>query len=198
MKKRTTRYIKFNVLMLTAAIMCIFSAISPRQISAASAPSPDIFENSSETNSFKTELISAKNKLKRDLFYTTSEMEIISQMNAPLRENVSASQEQKVATQTAAAEEVKREVNEQPPAEPKSTASTSAADTDQVEFKVEGIIKIGNRGCAIINSKLWFVGKEEMGYVLHKLNTEAETVEIKTPTGRVITRGLEKPKKNKK
>ena len=51
-------------------------------------------------------------------------------------------------------------------------------------FRVEGIIKVGGRGCAMINSKLWYVGKPQLGYELIKLNDES--VEIKTPDGRVL------------
>ncbi|HOT77134.1 MAG TPA: hypothetical protein PK467_15190 [Candidatus Wallbacteria bacterium] len=62
---------------------------------------------------------------------------------------------------------------------------STAADSSPVEiFNVEGIIKMGERGCAIINSKLWFVGKPDQGYEVIKLHPES--VEIKTPEGKIL------------
>jgi hypothetical protein len=59
-------------------------------------------------------------------------------------------------------------------------------------FKVEAIIKIGEKGCAVINSKIWYVGKNSFGYMLMKLNDES--VEIKTPAGNIIKCDLIKKK----
>lgn len=72
-----------------------------------------------------------------------------------------------------------------------STAAQAGRQTDE-NFKVEAIIKIGDRGCAVINSKIWYVGKNSFGYMLMKLNDES--VEIKTPAGNIIKCELIKKK----
>jgi hypothetical protein len=52
-------------------------------------------------------------------------------------------------------------------------------------FRVTGIIRVGERGCAIVNEKTWYLGKMNLGYELVKL--EDERIEIKTPDGRTVT-----------
>lgn len=165
---------------------------------AADGAGAGIFENGAEAAKFRS-------KIKRDIFYTDADAERIKSIIALQQsEKPPEPKLQPVAVQTGPAPGVPQPP--QPPAQPLMQTGPSAmsqnADTAQVEFRVEGIIKIGNRGCAIINSSVWggeskimFVGKAEMGYILKKLDTEGETVEIKTPTGSVIKRGLEKPKK---
>ncbi len=69
-------------------------------------------------------------------------------------------------------------------------AGTKTAQDEN--FKVEAIIKIGEKGCAIINSKIWRLGRSNFGYMLMKLNEES--VEIKTPAGNVIKCELIKKK----
>lgn len=180
--------IKLNITALSLALIasCAHSSV----VLASNGTGAGIFENGADASKFKS-------KITRDIFYTDAELErikvFIAQQQAarPPEPKV-----QQVAVQTGPAPQPAQPI--QPPLRPEPRQAPQAADTAQVEFRVEGIIKIGNRGCAIINSKLWFVGKEEMGYVLQKLNAEAETVEIKTPAGRVITLGLEKTKKNDK
>lgn len=59
-------------------------------------------------------------------------------------------------------------------------------------FRVEAIIRLGEKGCAVINSKIWYVGRNSFGYTLVKLHDES--VEIKTPAGNVIKCELIKKK----
>lgn len=72
-----------------------------------------------------------------------------------------------------------------------SQSAKNGRQTDE-NFKVEAIIKIGDRGCAVINSKIWYVGKNSFGYTLMKLNDQS--VEIKTPAGNIIKCELIKKK----
>ena len=182
-------WIKLNIAALSLALTACCGHYSAAL--ASNGAGTGIFENAAEASKFKP-------KIKRDIFYTDAELERIKAVIA--RQQAAKPpepQSQPVAVQTGPAPQLPQpQPQSSPQFEPGRTMPV--ADTAQVEFKVEGIIKIGNRGCAIINSKLWFVGKGEMGYVLQKLNTEAETVEIKTPAGQIITRGLEKPEKKDK
>ncbi len=70
--------------------------------------------------------------------------------------------------------------------------SAQAQRQPDENFKVEAIIKIGQKGCAVINSKIWYIGKNNFGYMLMKLNDES--VEIKTPAGNIIKCELIKKK----
>ncbi|EKD69652.1 MAG: hypothetical protein ACD_47C00047G0002 [uncultured bacterium] len=74
----------------------------------------------------------------------------------------------------------------------KGGGSYGAKSPADESFRVEAIIKIGEKGCAIINSKIWYVGKNSFGYMLTKLNEES--VEIKTPAGNIIKCDLIKKK----
>lgn len=78
--------------------------------------------------------------------------------------------------------------------DPKRSArgASGAKQPSDENFRVEAIIKIGEKGCAVINSKIWYVGKNSFGYMLTKLNEES--VEIKTPAGNVIKCDLIKKK----
>ena len=188
-------WIKLNMASLSLAItLCCGHSSAALASNGAGA---GIFENNVEAAKFKPKII-------RDIFYTDSELErikaIIAQQQAakPPEPKI-----QQVAVQTGPAPQLP-----QSQSQPHSSTQlepgkiAQAADTAQVEFKVEGIIKIGNRGCAIINSSVWggeskimFVGKSQLGYELKGLHPEAETVEIITPSGKIIKCGLEKPEK---
>lgn len=71
------------------------------------------------------------------------------------------------------------------PAAPEVVKPPAPATED---FRVEGIIRIGERGCAIVNAKTWYVGKTNLGYRLEKLYDDK--VEIKAPDGRTLTCNL--------
>lgn len=51
-------------------------------------------------------------------------------------------------------------------------------------FRVTAIIRVGGRGCAVVNDKTWYLGKMNLGYELVKI--EDDRVEIKTPDNRTI------------
>jgi len=133
-----------------------------------------IFDNASTAGAFKA-------KIKRDIFYTEEE-------KANIKAILTGQQPVAPITPAAAQQPV-------PPQTPQSPANQANAGTSAVSiekpaasenenFSVEGIIKLGDRGCAIINSKIWYVGKPNLGYELIKLHDEL--VEIKTPDGRVL------------
>jgi len=52
-------------------------------------------------------------------------------------------------------------------------------------FRVTGIIRVGGRGCAIVNEKTWFLGKTNLGYEL--VGLEDDRIRIKTPDGRTVS-----------
>ncbi len=75
---------------------------------------------------------------------------------------------------------------------PVKTPRNLSGGPEAETFRVEAIIKIGDKGCAVINSKLWYINKNNFGYMLVKLNDES--VEIKTPSGDIIKSELIKKK----
>jgi hypothetical protein len=170
--------------LLSACVIFIFVSICfPAPVNAALPP--DLFENKSEAGGFKA-------KIKRDIFYTGEELLNIKEMNLRLQAAALPPQPQiqPVAVQTGQGQPAYQQPSlPQPP--PVQVPQQSAQGTGSVEvFNVEGIIKMGNRGCAIINSRIWFVGKPEQGYELLKLHPEA--VEIKLPDGSVVKHKLMK------
>jgi len=124
----------------------------------------NLFENKAEISKFKS-------GIKTDLFYYKGE--------------VLSSDASEVQTPKAAVIEVAKATSE-------AVIVNKPSGVDE-NFKVEGIIKIGDRGCAIINSRIWYIGKPNMGYELVKLYDEM--VEIKTPDGRTLKCQLIKEKK---
>ncbi len=164
-------------------IVTIVFACFPRTLKAALPP--DLFENKSEAGVFKS-------KVKRDIFYTTEEMadikKLVSQQQA---DNAAPPQPMQPVTVQTSSQQALSQNQPQQQAAPVQDAGQSAPQTGSVEiFNVEGIIKMGNKGCAIINSRLWFVGKPEQGYELIKLHPEA--VEIKLPDGKIVKHKLMK------
>jgi len=121
-----------------------------------------VFDNAVNIKSFKS-------KIPKDIFYLPGEKfaETFSAISKP-----SAKQETEQAQSS----------NDQQRQAPKPGET----------FKVEGIIKIGERGCAVINSKIWYVGKNNFGYTLYKLGEDY--VDIKTPDGKIIKVELIKKK----
>jgi len=85
-------------------------------------------------------------------------------------------------------------------AAPEKTAADSMASNAQKpkgqspdeNFKVEGIIKTGKGGCAIINSKIWYFERPYLGYKIVEIDDEF--VNIKAPDGRIIKCVLVKEK----
>ncbi|HNY11918.1 MAG TPA: hypothetical protein PKK26_10045 [Candidatus Wallbacteria bacterium] len=135
-----------------------------------------IFDNASNAGAFKA-------KIKRDIFYTEEEKTNIKAALAGQQPVISVAP-QPILTQ--APQPVASQVNAPATAVPVEKQSQS----ENEKFPVEGIIKVGERGCAIINSKIWYVGKPDLGYELIKLYDEM--VEIKTPDGRILKRKLVK------
>ena len=127
----------------------------------------------------KADCAGYKAKIKRDIFYTEEEAAAI--------KNIIKQQQQAAAPPVPVPIPVQQQAAV--PVSPQSAVLPQpvfpAPDSSPVEiFNVEGIIKMGDRGCAIINSKLWFVGKPDQGYEVIKLHPEA--VEIKTPGGKIL------------
>jgi len=140
-----------------------------------------IFDNSSNAGAFKA-------KIKRDIFYTEVEKANIKAILTGQQPVAPAAPLQPVTPQPP-----------QPAANPVNAGTSSVsiekpAPSENENFSVEGIIKLGERGCAIINSKIWYVGKPNLGYELIKLHDEL--VEIKTPDGRILKCKLVKEKAN--
>lgn len=129
------------------------------------APLNAIFDNGADIEKFKQ-------SIKKDIFYLPDE-----KFAKDFELN-----DTRTKAEIDAAEARKRQ---------QSQASQAGRQADE-NFRVEAIIKIGDRGCAVINSKIWYVGKNSFGYTLMKLNDES--VEIKTPAGNIITCELIKKK----
>lgn len=158
---------------------------------AQAALPPGLFDNKSEAGVFKA-------KIKRDIFYTAEELANIKEANRRLQEAARLQQPQLQPVtpnagqgQPAFQPPVPPQPQPQPQPQPAQAPKANVEGSQSVEiFNVEGIIKIGGRGCAIVNSRLWFVGKPEQGYELIKLHPEA--VEIKLPNGSVVKHKLMK------
>lgn len=131
---------------------------------------PSFGDNSIFSNTASIKKI--KNKIKKDIFYPADAK---LSAPAPAKNNKQAGSQPNLPVADA--------VNTGNTAEVKIIEKKNVLLMDE-NFRVEGIIKVGGRGCAMINSKLWYVGKPQLGYELIKLNDES--VEIKTPDGRVL------------
>lgn len=150
--------------MVIATLTASASGILPLSGGAALAgPVRAVFDNGSNVEQFKK-------TVKKDLFYLPDEKFAKDFEIGPARPK----------TET--------------PYDPKKSGRPAAGSKQPQDenFKVEAIIKIGEKGCAVINSKIWYVGKNSFGYMLMKLNDES--VEIKTPAGNVIKCELIKKK----
>jgi len=79
-----------------------------------------------------------------------------------------------------------------PPEAMASNSAKSKGPSPDENFKVEGIIKIGKGGCAIINSKIWYFERPYLGYKIVEIDDEF--VNIKAPDGRIIKCVLVKEK----
>jgi len=132
---------------------------------ALAGPVRSVFDNGADVAKFKK-------TVKKDVFYLPDEKFAKDFEIGPARP--------KTETQT--------------PYDPKKSGrgASGAKQPSDENFKVEAIIKIGEKGCAVINSKIWYVGKNSFGYMLMKLNDES--VDIKTPAGNVIKCELIKKK----
>lgn len=75
-----------------------------------------------------------------------------------------------------------------PPVERTLEVEVERPATPVESFRVTGIIRVGERGCAVINERTWYLGRPNLGYELVKI--EDERVEIKTPDGRLISSEL--------
>lgn len=138
-----------------------------------------IFDNASNVSGFKA-------KIKRDIFYTDEEKENIKAILTGQQPLTPA------PAQPSQPQPPQPALNQPQTAAPVSQPVEKPAPSENENFSVEGIIKLGDRGCAIINSKIWYVGKPNLGYELIKLHDEA--VEIKTPDGRILKCKLVKEK----
>jgi len=143
----------------------ILAALSVPIILCREANAAVSFENSSDIKKFKA-------LIKKDMFYRPGEK----------------------LKQAAKDDGPRPEVPpEKPPAESMSSNETKPKGASRDEnFKVEGIIKIGKGGCAIINSKIWYFERPYLGYRIVEI--EDEYVNIKAPDGKIIKCGLMKEK----
>ncbi|MEZ7891543.1 MAG: hypothetical protein QMC67_07335 [Candidatus Wallbacteria bacterium] len=123
------------------------------------------FANSSNVSEFKA-------KIKKDIFYPEDAKQAM--ISGNIDKNNRNKNDEKLKGQAGTSENT---------VEVKIIEKKNVLLMDE-NFRVEGIIKIGERGCAMINSKLWYVGKPQLGYELIKLYDES--VEIKTPDGRIL------------
>lgn len=147
-----------------AFALTLAASLAASVFAGSATGATNLFENSSDVKKFR-------GGLRKDLFYLEGEK-----------------------LSSAASEQPAQKKPETPPEKDTSEVSASAryAGTEE-NFKVEGIIKIGEKGCAIINSRIWYIGRPNMGYELVKLYDEM--VEIKTPDGRILKCRLIKEKK---
>jgi len=137
-----------------------------------------IFDNASNSGAFKA-------KIKRDIFYTEVE-------KANIKAILTGQQPQAPAAPQPVQPQISQPAANQVNSGTSSVSIEKPAPSENENFSVEGIIKLGERGCAIINSKIWYVGKPNLGYELIKLHDEL--VEIKTPDGRILKCKLVKEK----
>ncbi|HOT75439.1 MAG TPA: hypothetical protein PK467_06625 [Candidatus Wallbacteria bacterium] len=149
-----------------ACLMIIMSLVPPAAgfAGASAGPLRAVFDNGANVEQYKQ-------TIKKDLFYLPDE-----KFAKGFEMNI-----EKPKAETGRAEQVKQQ----------ASAGQGRQGPDE-NFRVEAIIKIGEKGCAVINSKLWYVGKNSFGYMLVKLNDES--VEIKTPAGNIIKCDLIKKK----
>ncbi len=149
-----------------ACMMIIMSLVPPAAgfECAFSAPLRAVFDNGANVEQYKQ-------TIKKDLFYLPDE-----KFAKGFEMDI-----EKPKTVTGKPEQTKQQ----------ASAGQGRQGPDE-NFRVEAIIKIGEKGCAVINSKLWYLGKNSFGYMLVKLNDES--VEIKTPAGNIIKCDLIKKK----
>ena len=138
------------------------------------AAAGDIFENKNDFEKFKA-------KIKRDVFYTPEEK---ANMKPPRDDSPEKADEKNLSDG-----DIKTDNKNMQGFGKEKGPQISRSDEN---FRVEGIIRISGRGCAIINGKIWFPGKPNFGYELLKVYDEY--VEIKTPDGRTIKCTLIKEK----
>lgn len=81
------------------------------------------------------------------------------------------------------------EVKKAEPVSPEPVTAPPAASTDP-QFHVEAIIAMGERGCATVDGKLWYLGDLRQGYVLQSLT--GDQITLATPDGRTIVRTLQR------
>lgn len=123
------------------------------------------FENASDIKKFKA-------LIKKDMFYRPGE-----KLKPVVRDDETRSDG---ASEKQQAESVS------------SNAQKPKGRSADENFKVEGIIKIGKGGCAIINSKIWYFERPYLGYKIVEIDDEF--VNIKAPDGRIIKCVLVKEK----
>lgn len=163
--RNKTKHLIYSLIAIAAMAAAAPGSLPVFGGAALAGPARAVFDNGSNVEQFKK-------TVKKDIFYLPDEKFSKDFEIGPARPK----------TETQAQYDPKK-------------AGRGAPGTKQPSdenFKVEAIIKIGEKGCAVINSKLWYVGKNSFGYMLMKLNDES--VEIKTPAGNVIKCELIKKK----